>query len=144
MAANRPNRIDLITHGRHSEGRAAGVIKPGHLIERDANGEYTVFNNAAGTVAQPIFAKHDYLQGKTIVDAYADDDVVLFVHAVAGDVVLARLKINNDVANGGLLMASNDGSLVPHTGTNIAIGVAREAIDNTPGTAEEFVRVEVL
>jgi acyl CoA:acetate/3-ketoacid CoA transferase alpha subunit len=138
----RPNRIELKTVGKREEAIAAGIFKPGHLLELTSVGKVQK-HSVAGGAAELLFALEDALQGKTVIDAYAVGDVAFFIKALPGDEVLARLAQGQDVAIAAVLKSDGAGALTAQGGTGTILARAIEAVDNNPGTGEEFIRVRV-
>lgn len=147
MDANgNPSTIKLISpRGLLVEGKAAGAIKPGHLIEKDSNGEYVVHATANGRGSR-TWATEDVFQGKTINDAYADNDFVRGWTFLPGDTVYAYLKAGENVAIDDELISGGDGTLIKSTGTVLqTFGKAKQAMDLSGGGAVATrIRVEVL
>lgn len=114
------NRIVLRGDPAYQERFAGGAITPGHLIQIQADD--TVVVNAVSNDAAPnlAFALEDVLQGNTIRDAYAADDLVRYSVAASGDQMLGIAT--SDSVNVGDKVASNgDGTLKLRT-SGVAIG----------------------
>lgn len=144
-----PHKIVLKSpNGRYDEFVAAGAFYPGHLLKINSDGE-VIKSTVSGEAAERIFAIEDALQGNTIDDAYAADDVARVWHALPGDEIYAWLQDEQNVVVGAQLMSGGDGTLVPldNTGTadfvNAPIAVALEAVDTTTGTAVASGRIKV-
>jgi hypothetical protein len=137
-----PNTIALKFSGRYDEGRAGGVIKPGHLIKLNGDNEVVV-HATAGQKVMPAFAWEDALQGKTVDDAYADGDLVNFGICNPGDEVLAILKDEQNVDEGALLESAGTGALQAVT-TGTPIAEAREAVNLTGAAGDGFCKVRIL
>lgn len=144
MASRDHNRIDLLVRGRHDEATASGIIKPGHIIEYDANDKVKV-SSVANVARQPMVAFGDHLQGKTIDDAYAVGDRVFFGKLQAADRVLCRIPAGVSHTRGDKLMANAAGQLIAYVdaGTNVVFAYAAETLNNNPGTADAFLKVEI-
>lgn len=134
---------------RMEEGRAAGAIKPGHLIILGSGGTYTVNNAAAQTpvTARPMaIATEDgqVMQGKNILDAYASGDLITFHLAKPGDLVQVWLKDGENVAVGALLESALAGEVQIAT-TGLARFEAQEALNLSGGATEAgLIRALVL
>lgn len=137
-----PKRIHLLGSGRHEEFVAAGAITPGHLMEMDSNGKVVV-HNSAGVLAERMFALEDALQGGTIDDAYAADDVVATVMCHPGDVVYALLAAGEDAEKGEFLTSNGDGELKVATGSDAVVGVALDNLDLSDSNETEAERIRV-
>jgi hypothetical protein len=139
-----PHRIHLLGDGRHEEAVAGAIIKPGHLIKLDTDGE-VILHATGGGYAEKAFALEDALQGRTINDAYAVGELVGFVMCNSGDVVYAWLSVGENVAVGSYLVSNGDGSLQVLAGTEVAIAVALEAKNLSDSeSADERIRVRIL
>lgn len=104
------NTIRLNVTGHYDEAAANAALSPGHLIEILSTGKVRK-HASAGAKVLARFAVEDALQGKTIDDAYAADDVVGFVAPKKGDVVNALLAAGNVYAKGDKLFSAGDGTL---------------------------------
>lgn len=122
-------------NGRLDEGKAAGAITPGHLIEKDASGEWIVHGTAGG-VHERTFAIEDAMRGATIATAYADNDFLRFWRFLPGDEVMAWLKAEESVVIDDNLISGGDGTLIKATGTiQQYVGKALQLLDLTGGSA---------
>lgn len=139
-----PKRIHLLGSGRHEEAIAGGAITPGMLIKLDSAGEVVVHATQGGP-AEKLFALEDALQGNSIDDAYATDDLVGYVAASPGDVVYAYLDVGENVVIGDLLVSAGNGSLEKRTSTYIALAIALEALNLSDSEhAAGRIRVRIL
>lgn len=89
---------------------ADAAILPGHLVELRSTGKVRKHSKDEGN-ALPMFALEDELQGKGIGDAYAEDDPVQVWVPIRGEMVLALLKDDENVAIGDFLCSAGDGTL---------------------------------
>lgn len=130
---------------RYEEGRAGGAITPGHLIMLTSAGDYTV-DGTAGATDELTVAIEDSLRGKTIDDAYADDDLIRFVILRPGDVFLALLPASaTAVVIGDNLIRNGDGCLKKTTGSPTqVVAVALEAVDNSAGGTVARIKCRVI
>jgi len=92
------------------EYEANAEIYPGHLVELMSTGKIRK-HASANSYAMPMFALEDYLQGKTVDDAYATGDQVQVWIPGRGDQVYARLQDAQNIAIGDALVSSGDGTL---------------------------------
>jgi hypothetical protein len=121
------NTIILQGEGDKFEAPANAAITPGQLVELLSTGKIQKQATAKADVER-AFAIEDYLQGKSIGDDYATDNIVQYLVLKSGDVVLAILADGEKVANGDKLEAALAGELQKFTnGTRLA--VALEACD---------------
>ena len=126
------------------EHRAAVAgIMPGMFVTygTPANGEITVTNaGTAGTVPNPLFVvTEDELQGKTILDAYAEGDPIQCWMPTRGDIVLASVANTQTIAVGAKLTVDAKGRVTVTATGNTVIGTALTAITTT--TEPGFVQV---
>ena len=88
---------------------AAGIITPGHLVERTSADKVQVHATASGS-ANALFAIEDNYQGKGITDNYAANDVVILWRPVPGEQVNAIA--GGTIAIGDFVESNGDGTLV--------------------------------
>lgn len=139
-----PKRIHLLGQGRHEELTAGGAITPGHLLAMNAAGDVIV-HGVAGGPAEKAFALEDALQGETIADAYADDDIVTVVLAQPGDVVYAWLAAGESVDPSDFLTSNGDGTLKAGATTDHRVAAPIETVDNSAsGAVDVRIKVRVL
>jgi hypothetical protein len=129
---------------------AAGAITPGHLVKFNSNGKVE-FHDGENENAIPMFALEDELQGKTIDQAYAQDDPVQVWVAQRGEHVNALLAASEEVVAGDFLCSAGDGTLKKHVEDTDSGGVevhglqivaqALEAVTTTASTARIKVRI---
>jgi len=143
------NRIVLVGDGRHSEAVAEAAISQGHLIELTSSDTVQV-HSGAGLVAEVNFAVEDALQGNTVSDAYAADDIVMSHLAKRGDEINALITAGQDISIGDKLASAGDGTLSDVTTLATAAGVvvvavAIEAVDlSATGAVATLAAVRVL
>lgn len=134
-------------HKRHEEARANAALSPGHIIMKNASNK-VLKHASAGVGGQMWVAKERGAFGTpagTINDAYAADDLVFYHMPQRGDLLYCR------VAAAAVAIAFNDpltsdgaGGLKKGNGTSeVTFGFAAEALDNSAGGADAFIRVEV-
>lgn len=152
--AERPKRIELKVspNPRYEEGKADSAnIKPGHLIamveqgesdsgnvdgEKDWSRRYDVHSTAGG-VAELMFALEDALQGRTIDDAYEENNVVFAAIFAPGDEIFAMLAVDENVVFDDPLTSNGDGNLKKATGGDKIVAFALEDMDLTGDGAED-------
>lgn len=145
--ANLNKTIALKIRGHHDEGVAGEAVSPGMAIELQADGKYDQMTSAqAAALKRGLqIAKEDGLQGKTIDDDYALDDVLFFFTALPGDHVNALVKSGEDIAIGDKLVVEGGGSglFVEAAGTETKFQL--EAIE-APGAlaADTHVKCRVI
>ena len=141
------NRIHLIGDFRREEALAAAAISPGHLIEENSAGKFRVHSTEGGR-ASLLVAVEDALQGNTIDDDYAADDLVSANVELPGNEVQMYLAAGENVAIGAELISAGDGTLIANgsesSGVTVAaiVAVAREAEDlSGSGAVDTLIRV---
>lgn len=135
------NRVDLDGPGKLSEFAADGAVRPGDLLQRNANGVVSASVAGQGGV---LFAAHDRLQGKTIEDNYVSGDKVQCFAPKRGDQVWAWLADEENVATGAPLTNNAAGALVAGVvGTDVIVAFAEEALDLTGASGDDRLVVRI-
>jgi len=93
-----------------------------------------------------MWALENELIGKDIDTAYATNDLCQVEHFDSGDWVLAKLAANaTAVLEGDKLESAGDGTLRRTTADyEDFIAIALEAVDNSSGGTETFIKVAVV
>jgi hypothetical protein len=121
------------------EGRAAAAINPGYLIT--FNGDQELIPHATAGVDCEMVALEDALQGKTVDDAYADDDLVFYHIAHPGDVLQLVLQAGENADEDDYLTSNGDGTVQVTAGAESTRWRAMEALDLSGGGAvDTFIR----
>ena len=143
MTKTAPTTITLIGDPLRKEAAAGGTIKPGHLVELDSSGDFIV-QATLGKDCQRTFALENDLIGDGVTDAYLITEQVQAGAFKRGEVVHAKLAAAAAaIVIGDQLEAAADGTLkIFAAGT--AIPTALEAVDNSGGGSEVFIKAEVL
>lgn len=138
-----PKTVELYGYGCQHEAEALGAITPGYLIERAAGGVQA--HSTAGGPANLHFANEYGMTGRTIDDAYAADDQVVFTTYSPGSGVYALVAAGAAaISEGDLLASAGDGTLATAGLDEVAVAQALEAVDNSGGAEEARLRVEVV
>lgn len=140
-----PKTIDLYGMSTQQEAVCTtAVITPGMLLAR--TGENGVRpHNAAGETATPAFAVEMDLTGGAIGDDYAIGDQVIYRTFQPGAGVYALAHAGGTaITVGAYLMSAGDGTLELATTSKTAIAQAREAVDNSGGSAPVRIKVEII
>lgn len=135
------------------DGCGNGAITPGMLVET-VSGEVRPHSTLGGT-ASPLFAVeglNEDATSKTMgdidIDYDNDNGVVKCAYCKPGDEVYALLVAGANVAIDGLVQSSSDGYLMAYNVTTPplgrAVGRAKEAKNNSAGSAPVRIRIEVL
>ena len=118
------------------------AVSPGHFVER--GGTQDVQKAPLGS-ATPLVAIENTPIGEGIEDAYAANDTVLMVAVYPGCEILAKIAAGENIAENALLRCGASGVLQDAGATaDNARAIALEAVNNTSGTTETFIRVEVI
>ena len=112
----RYNRIDLKHSGHCEEIVLAAAAKPGMRIQLAADGRGTPAGTQ-GLLGPVRILQEDALQGRTVDDEYAADEIGFVLEPKAGDVNAVLLKAGQSVAVGDLLIVDTDGKYIATTGT---------------------------
>jgi hypothetical protein len=146
-----PKKIVLADspRGVYREYPCTVATRPGDLVKLFLNG--TVLSvkpfDAAGTIAQKIFAVEDRLQGKVIGDTYAIGDMVQCYYPANGEEIYAWLLAGESIAVGtDELEAAGEGSLQAVTAeTEPAVGAPIQTIDNSAtGAVDVRCKIQVI
>lgn len=130
---------DLLKY--HQEAPADAALKPGHIIKKNSDGEVLKHATAGGRAPYYV-AKEQALVGDLISTAFAAGDVVPYHIAQRGDVAYCRLPASaSAVVIGDQLCSNGDGCLKKGNGTtDVTLAEAEEAVDNSAGSGEVFIR----
>lgn len=143
MAANRI----VVKHEAvvYEEAIASGILKPGHHIKLDTDGKVLKHATAGGKDSLMV-AIEDSLQGKTITDAYAVGDLVRYEMLKHGDVFYGRVPAAAPaIVIGDSLVADGTGCFIKLvTSTHHIYAEAIEALDNSAGGAEAFLKMKAM
>lgn len=143
MAKSKPEVISLKGEPILKEGQASAAIKPGHLVEFGGGKDIRVQSTAQGDCRRAFALENDLL-GKSITDTYATNERVRYGSFHGGQEVLARVAASAPaITKGDALEAASTGTVRKHTTGGAVIGFALEAIDNSTGTKEVFLSMEV-
>jgi len=128
---------------------AASAVKPGHLVEELAAGTVQEHSTAA-TNAQKLVALTNLCNGKTIDDAYGVAETCRYGAFRAGQLAFLRVAASAPaIVIGDALESAGDGtvrkqvtdSATDDTQRNALVGHAVEAVDNSGGGTEVFIKI---
>jgi hypothetical protein len=139
--ANIPNRIALISRGRHEEYPAnSGNVYPGHLLyEVPATSPLAVDpHNVVGGGGPVLVAEEDALQGGTNATAYVINSPVSVRVCAKGDKMLLRLTTGQSVTAGQPLMSNGDGTVTLNAGNVLYEITAPSTVITNLGTETAF------
>lgn len=141
------------------EGVASEIMSPGHFVVSDPsdkdNAGSLAFPAVAGGAAQGVVYENE-IEGQTITDAYAANDNVLYGVFPKGSEVLGRVAAGAAaIAKGDPLIVQTDGTVITNGGNaltgaaetvliNHTVGIALEAVDNSGGGSEVFIKMEIV
>jgi len=149
--------IRLISGGRQDEGYAKAAFLPGTLLELAADaaksGVYTYqAHSTDGGSCQKTVAMEDALQGRTVDDIYAVDEVATVWLPKQGDDMQYLLLAGGTtpVVIGTKLCSNGACRLIPVADSGLApiidadiVGEALEALDITSGSTDTLIAVRV-
>lgn len=142
-----PSTIVLIgeLEERHEEYYAAAGLKPGHILEVTSAGKVQKHATTLKTYPKMVAKEEPLNNGMTVRGAYILDDLVPVHICQPGDVVLLRLAAAAvAVVKGDRLKSAGDGTVAKTTTAGDAIyGIAEEAVDNSGGADEAFLRARI-
>lgn len=131
----------------------AGVaINPGYLVEVQSDSTVDP-HDVAATNAVPLFATENEVFGTDRTVAYAIGDLVMCDYMQPGSEIYAVLAASaTAVIVGTYLESAGDGTLrlvtaraaTAESATRSLVAVALEAVDNSGGGTEAYVKVEIL
>lgn len=132
------------------EALAGGAITPGHLLEKTSTGTVVV-HNSSNVAAQKMFALENLPVAGGIADAYASGDTVRYAILKSGDEVNVLVADGTSAIVKGVFLTSNgDGTVVTVTDTagvtpldSVIIGTALESVDNSGGSVDVRIKMEV-
>lgn len=138
-----PNRIVLEGRGRYQDVVSSAGFYPGHLLAKASTGKYAKFTGQA-SLTKLVIAVENALVGKTINDAYGADETCGVYEPVKGDKLYVRIPAAaTALVDGDLMMSNGDGTFAKRTSTNAILLIADEAVDNSGGASEVFIRASV-
>jgi hypothetical protein len=151
------NRILIMGDPIQKEAAAGGTITPGHLVQYSAADTVTVHGTAGGN-ARKAFAREWDIQGKGIDNDYSSGERVMYYVCRPGDEVYALVAAGaSAISVGDALESAGDGTLRKKAATTIdatatttyteyedsVVGYAKEAVNNSGGSSEARIKVEV-
>lgn len=134
------------------EAAAAAALNPGDLLEVTSTGAVQKHSTASSN-AERAFARENDIIGGDTATAYASGDNVLYAVTRSGDVVYARVAAGaSAIAIGDYVESAGDGTLqkvataaaTADTKRASVIGVALEAVDNSGGSADAWLKIRAL
>lgn len=127
---------------RWEEYRAGGALKPGHALK--FSGANVIVHATALGAWTRLVAVENALIGDGINVAYASGDLVACHKVQPGDRLYVRVAAAAvAIAVGDPITLHSDGTFKKSTaGTDFVVGDAAEAVDNSGGATEVFLRVD--
>ena len=128
------------------------AINPGYLLQLSADGDVDP-HQSAGLNQSSMFAFENELEGSEIDHAYVVGEQVLCMVCAPGVEILAVLAANAAaIVIGDYLESDGDGTLrvlttdaaTDDSQRRAVVGMALEAVDNSAGGTEVFLKMEVL
>lgn len=138
----RPDTIVLVGMPTRKEDKAIAALSPGHVVVYSGAG---IIKRGVAAVAGPkAIALENELLGKTIDDAYPIGENVYYAVFKSGERAQVRVPAAAAaIAKGDSLQFDATGCLVKIAG-GIAIAISQDALDNSAGATEAFLKVEFL
>ena len=145
MAKDNPETILLKGMPMIKEGQTDEKLSPGHVVEFGGTKEIQKQATAQQANARKAIALENDLEGKTINDEYAVDALVKYALCYSGCEMYVRVAaaapaiVKNDK-----LELKGDGTVRKQTNNGVTFAYALEALDNSTGTKETFIKVEIV
>ena len=140
--ANRIHSKGPFTHEEYDAGEAG--IYPGMLIKLVADGDVEIHDLEGGR-CEAIFAEEDALQGKTVDDVYAVDNVVSCILPGLGCEIRALIQDDQIIEIGDHLISAGDGTLITLASqgsggeNDYVVAVAMEELDLTDSAPDDVL-----
>lgn len=142
MARSTDEKIILKGDPIIKEAQCSAAVKPGHFLAL-AGKKVKPWATAKVAMRKSIALENDLI-GKGINDGYAKGERVITASLHSGQEVLVRIAAGAAaITAGDGLEAKGDGTVRKKT-NGVVIGYALSAIDNSAGTTEDFVQMEVV
>ena len=143
MAKTNPETIVLKGEPIFKEGRASAAISAGHLVEFGGTRDIRKQSTAKADCRRAIALENDLI-GKGITDAYAANENVRYGSFHSGQEAYVRVAASAPaIAKNDSLEAAGDGTVRKVTSASTIIGWALEAKDNSSGSSEVFIKMEI-
>ena len=142
------NTINLKGSPIRKEAVTSVAVRPGlfvRAVPRTSKRAGSIALPAAGGLANGVIFENE-LEGKTIRDAYAINDNVLYGVWPKGGEVLGRVAAGVvNIPEGSPLAVEATGMLrVGVVGTDHIVGIAIQGINKAGGSPEAFIEVEIV
>ena len=137
--------IHLVGDYRRNEKIAVEALSPGHLLEL-TSADKVQKQSTANVAVERLVAIEDVLQGKTITQAYAIDDLVSHNVEDAGAEAQVFIKAGEDLAIGDKVAPAGDGTLAATTASGaVFFASMMEAVDlSASGAIDTLAHVRLL
>lgn len=141
MVATAPSVIALTAPKRHKEFLANAAFSPGHIVELMSTGLVRLNTVVTKTIPRLIALEKEY-DGKGITDAYAaNDQAIIGVFGPGDEVTLRVAAAATAIVVGDRLITITGGTVGKIvTATDVNFAIALEAVDNSAGGSEAFIR----
>ena len=93
------------------EVKASEILSPGHLLERTSTADDVKKNDATGLAGGVMVALENELEGQSISDAYANNDIVQAAVLHSGDRFVGRLANGQNASIGDKLTGAANGEV---------------------------------
>ena len=143
MAKARSETISLKGEPLLKEGAASAAISPGHFVEFGGTKDIRKQSTAQANARRAIALEND-LEGKGITVAYAANSNVRYGSFHPGQEAQVRVAAAAPaIVKGDALELAGDGTVRKLTGSGNIIAFALEAIDNSSGSSEVWINLEI-
>lgn len=143
MAKSAPETIILKGTPNIREAQANAALSPGHVVELLSTGKIQKQSTADENTMLMVAMENDLI-GKTIADAYAADDNVYVHMPKPGDMIYVRVPAAAAaIVIGDHLELVGDGT-VHKLAAGAPLAIAEEAVDNSGGGTEVFIKATVI
>lgn len=132
-----PQRIELISHGRHDEAPASADCYPGMVLQQNSSMQVAP-HAVPGGLGPLMVAVEDAWRGADITQKLPANYVIPFRRPTRGDLLLMLLQNGQNVAAGVGLMSAGDGTLVANNGPSLYEIVTPSAVITNVGTETAF------
>lgn len=152
MVTTAKTRIDIHPPLRTREARASEVILPGHVVEYVSSGKFRKNDRAGDVRVLPMIALQKEYEGQGLFAgthgtySYAIDDQVVAGIFLSGSEVVLRVPASaSAIVIGDILTTTSDGCVIKAANAaNIPIAVALEALDNSGGATEVYIKALIV
>lgn len=152
MVTTAKSRIDLSRPIRTREALASEAMLPGHIVEYVSTGKVQKNDRAGDVLVNKLVVLQKDYDGQGIIAgnhgtfSYATDDQVIIGQFASGSEVVLRVPASAAAIVIGDHLQTVAGGTVQKlaNAANIPFAVALEALDNSAGGAEAYIRAMIV